>query len=228
MTRPRLERTENASEDACQNWRERFLAAIERLLPFLRNRSRRILAAHRAPILDPDDLVQEVLLVALVKMDHLRLPEDQSLLGFLEICMRNRVRDEAKKRDRLVKQVLNEDSLESPEPTALGAMLHLEETRRLHEAWTRLDLSDRALIAGRALGRMTFLELARSTRRASPDAARIAFSRAIAKVRRLLRERDESRVSSSVREGLGRQAKADRQTLGSRLVGKPSDAGLID
>lgn len=186
MERTRTVQTENASEDNCQNRRVRFVATLERLLPLLRSRSRRIVAVYRTPGLDPDDLVQEVLLVALVKMESLRLPEDRSLLGFLEICMRNRVRDEAKKRNHLARQILNEDSLLSPGPTALGAILHLEESQKVREAWTRLGLGDRTLIAGRVLERMTYLELAHATRRASADAARVALARAKANLRRLV------------------------------------------
>lgn len=195
MERTQTVQTENASEDNCQNRRVRFVATLERLLPLLRSRSRRIVAVYRTPGLDPDDLVQEVLLVALVKMESLRLPADRSLLGFLEICMRNRARDESKKRAHLAGQSLNEDLLQSLEPTPLGAIIHLEAARELREAWTRLGSVDRALVAGRVLERMDFLELSRATRRASADAARVAFARAKAKLRRLVFECKESRTS---------------------------------
>lgn len=216
MGRTESLQTGSASGADRQDRSEGLCSTLERLLPLLRVRSRRILANSRALDLDPDDLVQEVLVVALVKSHQLRLPGDQSLLGFLDICMRNRVRDEVKKRKALSGQILNDDSVESPSPTALGAVLQLEESQRLRQAWTRLGLQDRRTIAGRVLEGMTFLELARATQRASADAARIAFSRAIARVRRLILEPDEAGRKQLSPDSM--EMESDRGLAGAELA----------
>jgi len=108
--------------------------------------------------------------------------DEPTLLGYLEISIRNRARDAARAlRSRGEPTVLDED-VPSRDRDPLEHLLAMERSQELSEALSKLDPHDRGLLDRRYRDGMGYRELALVSGLPSPDAARMAVKRAVTKL----------------------------------------------
>jgi RNA polymerase sigma factor (sigma-70 family) len=157
--------------------------SLYRHYPFLRRVARQHLTTDCAD-LDPDDLVQDVVVRVLRRWPALHFDDDRALAGYLHRAVINRARDARRLAPRWSRVDL--DSLRSPWRSALEGLVNDEWRRRAAHALRQLRAGDRRVVVGRVVEALSFGELAARTGHPSADAARKATARALAKLRQQL------------------------------------------
>lgn len=157
--------------------------ALHRHYPFLRSVARRHLMAGGTD-LEPDDVVQDVVVRVLRRWDLLRFDDDRALAGYLHRAVVNRARDARRLAPRWSAADL--DMVQSRRPSALDGLLADEWRRRATVAVHELRDGDRRVVLGRVVAALSFGELARRTGHPSADAARKATTRALGRLRQRL------------------------------------------
>ncbi len=157
--------------------------ALPRHYPFLRRVARRLLVTHGADV-DADDVVQDVVVRVLRRWERLHFADDRALAGYLHRAVVNRARDAHRAGVRWT--IIDLDTMSSPRPSALDGLVAEEWRRRTVCALRRLSHTDRRVVVGRVVESLSFDALAASTGRPSPDAARKATARALARLRQQL------------------------------------------
>ena len=167
-----LNRVKAGDEDA----RERLVA---RCLPPLRRWARGRLPLYARDMLDTDDLVQESVVAALRRIEGFEARREGALQAYLRQALSNRIKDVIRyKRRRPLQTELPEDAQDMGE-SPLDQVIGLENTERYEAALRRLRDTDREAIVARVELRYSYKELAVALGKPSPDAARVAVSRAI-------------------------------------------------
>ena len=159
--------------------------SLHRHYPFLRRVARQHLATSGAG-LEPDDVVQDVVVRVLRRWPVLRFADDRALAGYLHRAVVNRVRDARRLTPRW--SAVDPDSLSSPKRSALDGLVADEWRRRAAHALGQLRAGDRRVVVGRVVGSLSFGDLAARTGHPSADAARKATARALGRLRRQLAE----------------------------------------
>jgi RNA polymerase sigma-70 factor (ECF subfamily) len=158
-------------------------AAVSRLfrqlLPEVRRWARGRLPLWARRRFDTDDLVQDAFVNLHRHLQHIEPRHRDAIASYLRQSIRNRIRDEVRRGERV--EVGGLPLTEAGDPRALPD----EEARQREEealyrtALARLDPSDQELIVGRLELGLSYEQLALTTRRPSPDAARVAVRRAV-------------------------------------------------
>ena len=169
-------------------------AAIERLcarfLPVLRRWARGRLPPPARDLLDTDDLVQETLLRTFSKLEGFEPRHDGALQAYLRQALRNRIRDEVRRSRREPAASPLGASQVDPRPSPLEEAIGQEALERYEAALDRLDEEDRHAIVLRIEMGYTHEQPADVLGRPSPDAARMAVSRALVRLaEEMVRER---------------------------------------
>ena len=159
--------------------------SLHRHYPFLRRVARQHLTAGCSD-LDPDDVVQDVVVRVLRRWPVLQFPDDRALAGYLHRAVVNRARDARRLAPRW--STVDPDSLRSMRRSALEGLVADEWRRRASHALRQLRAGDRRVVVGRVVGALSFGDLAARTGHPSADAARKATARALAKLRQQLGE----------------------------------------
>lgn len=152
---------------------------IERTVGPLRRWARGRLPNYARAGANTEDVVQDAVLRALARVEHFEHRSVDGMQHYLRESVRNRIRDEVR---RVSRRGVGE---ELPEALRDGAYSPLEElilkerSERYLEALRSLKPADRQAIILRLEHRHAFEDIARKLGKASPDAARMAVSRAI-------------------------------------------------
>jgi RNA polymerase sigma-70 factor (ECF subfamily) len=164
-------------------------AALERLIlryfPRLRRWARRRLPPWARDVAETEDLVQETLFNAVRNLGTFEMHAEHSLRAYMKKALRNRVQDEIKRAVRHPPGAALSDTLPVADPSPMEHAIAREDLWRCRAAIARLKPTDRGLILAVLSEDLSASELAARVGMRSPDAARIALSRA---VRRLARE----------------------------------------
>jgi RNA polymerase sigma factor (sigma-70 family) len=157
-----------------------LLCGIHR--PLLRRWARGRLPRWARDAIDTEDLVQETLLHTVHRVDGFEPRHSGAFQVYLRRALDNRIRDEIRKVRRRPpgEEILDEH--EDPSASPLEEAIGTEAMRRYESALDRLDEDDRSLIVARIEMALAFDEIARMTGRPTPDAARMAVSRALVKL----------------------------------------------
>jgi RNA polymerase sigma factor (sigma-70 family) len=131
--------------------------------------------------MDTGDLVQESMLQTFRRLDGFEVRRRSALRAYLQQSIQNRITDELRRVARAPAGELTDD-LSDHAPSALDNVLRQETEDRYKGALARLRREDRQLIVGRFELEYSFEQLALATHRRSPAAARVALSRAIARL----------------------------------------------
>ena len=131
--------------------------------------------------MDTGDLVQESMLQTFRRLDGFEVRRRSALRAYLQQSIQNRITDELRRVARAPAGELTDD-LSDHAPSALDNVLRQETEDRYKGALARLRPEDRQLIVGRFELEYSFEQLALATHRRSPAAARVALSRAIARL----------------------------------------------
>lgn len=167
-------------------------AALDRLyarcLPPLRRWARGRLPAAARGALDTQDLVQDTILSSLRHLDHFESRHEGALQAYLRQAVLNRVRDEARRFGRRPAVSELTDSQPSKEASPLDIAIGREGVERYEAALRRLRPADREAIIGRLELQHDYEELAAILGKPNANAARVAVTRALA---RLVEQFDE-------------------------------------
>ena len=131
--------------------------------------------------MDTADLVQETMVQTFRRLDVFEVRRRSALRAYLQQGIYNRIRDELRRVSRAPASELSED-LSDKAPSPLANLLTAEAEDRYKRALTALRPEDRELIVGRFELEYSFEQLALATGRRSPAAARMALSRAVARL----------------------------------------------
>lgn len=163
---------------------------FQRCLPPLRRWARGRLPLGARGTLDTEDLVQDTVLHTLSRLDHFEPRHQGALQKYLREAVLNRVRDEARRLARRPGAEELDDSHQSDAASPLEIAIGREGVERYEAALQRLRPSDQEAIVGRLEMQHDYEELADMLGKPSANAARVAVTRAIA---RLLEQMDYDR-----------------------------------
>lgn len=158
--------------------------ALPRHYPYLRRLARQTLTSPVEAI-DPDDLVQDVMVKVLRRWPLLRFADERALAGYLQRAVINRARDAQRLAPRRV-EGLELDLFHSPGPSPLDGVVAGEWRRRCAAALRQLRAGDRRVVLSRVVASLSFSAVAARTGHPSADAARKATTRALTRLRRQL------------------------------------------
>jgi RNA polymerase sigma-70 factor (ECF subfamily) len=130
---------------------------------------------------EPEDLVQDTVVVALRRLHAIDVDEPGALLAYMRRVLVNRIRDlvRARRRRPMVEEL--GDEVASLAPSPLDRALGRERGRRLKDALVALPPADRQLI-GLRLRSCGYDEMATRLGRPSPNAVRVATARAVSRL----------------------------------------------
>jgi RNA polymerase sigma-70 factor, ECF subfamily len=158
-------------------------ALLQRSVPQLKRWAHGKLPAAARGSLDTGDLVQETVLHVLRRLDTFQPRHVGAMQAYLRQSVLNRIRDEIRKIGRHPAPSELPEDMSSEEPSPLERAIEAEAVSRYNQALTTLTPRDRQLVVARIEAQWSHDEIARHFRMSTPDAARMAVSRAL---RRLL------------------------------------------
>jgi RNA polymerase sigma factor (sigma-70 family) len=160
--------------------------ALERLytrcLPPLRRWARGRLPAAARGALDTQDLVQDTILNSLRRLDRFDSRHEGALQAYLRQAVLNRIRDEARRFTRRPAASELTDSYESEAASPLDIAIGREGVARYEAALQQLRPADREAIIGRLELQYDYQELAVILGKPNANAARVAVTRALARL----------------------------------------------
>ena len=165
-------------------------ALFSRCLPPLRRWAHGRLPAGARGLLDTQDLVQDTVLNVLRRLDHFESRHEGALQAYLRQAVLNRIRDEARRHaHRPIPDELGEGQ-PSNEASPLDIAVGREGVERYEAALQRLRPGDREAIIGRIEMQYDYEELSVFLSKPTANAARVAVTRALA---RLVEQMDHER-----------------------------------
>jgi RNA polymerase sigma-70 factor (ECF subfamily) len=162
--------------------RQAVEALLQRSIPQLKRWAHGKLPPAARSNLDTGDLVQETVLHVLRRLDTFQPRHVGAMQAYLRQSVINRIRDEVRKIGRHpVWSELPED-IPSEEPSPLEQAVMAEAVARYTNALATLSPRDRQLVVARIEAQWTHDEIARHCGLPTPDAARMAVSRALGRL----------------------------------------------
>lgn len=132
---------------------------------------------------DTEDLVQDVLVNTLTRLDGFEPRRRRALQAYLRSAIRNRIRDEIRNVHRRGLAA----ELDSDMPATVSVLddaIERENLTRYRRGLSRLEPEDRELIVARLELGYSYEQVALATGRPTSDAARVAVRRALLKLAR--------------------------------------------
>ncbi len=169
--------------------REALERLFARCLPPLRRWARGRLPAAARGALDTQDLVQDTILNSLRRLDQFESRHQGALQAYLRQAVLNRIRDEARRFSRRPAAAELTESQPSDSASPLDIAIGRQGVARYEAALQRLRPIDREAIIGRLELQYDYQELATVLGKPNANAARVAVTRALA---RLMEQFDES------------------------------------
>jgi RNA polymerase sigma-70 factor (ECF subfamily) len=157
-------------------------ALYTRCLPPLQRWARGRLPAYARDLLNTQDLVQETVIRSLRHLEHFESRHTGALQSYLREAILNRIRDEIRRHNRQPRRVELDPSQRDDRASPLELAIGKERLERYEAALAHLRPADREAIVDRIELQYGYAELALALRKPSPDAARVAVTRAIARL----------------------------------------------
>ena len=170
-----LDRARNGDDQALERLFERYMPRLQR---WARGR----LPSWARDLADTHDLVQDTLLRTFKKIDGFEYRGEGALLAYLRQALMNRVREEIRRRSRRPESTPLDDEQIDPSASPLERAIGRQRIAKYEHALGRLKEEERELLIGRLELGLTYEELADLQQRSSPDAARKATERALARL----------------------------------------------
>jgi RNA polymerase sigma-70 factor (ECF subfamily) len=153
-----------------------------RYLPLLRRWAAGRLPRWARDMADTPDLVQETLLQVFKKIDAFEHRGEGAFQAYLRQAVMNRIRNEIRNAGRRPNRGELDESVADDQLSPLEAAIGAETVQQYEAALQRLTDDDRELVVGRIELGLTYSEIAAATGRPTTDAARMAVTRAIARL----------------------------------------------
>jgi RNA polymerase sigma-70 factor (ECF subfamily) len=154
---------------------------VERAVPSLRRWARGRLPQWARSLGDTQDLVQDVVLRALPRLSSFEPRGQGALQAFLRCSLRNQIVDEVRKA-RLRQRDDSATEQTDPGPSPLEQVVKREGLEKYRRALESLDGQEQDVIRARVERQQSYTEIAKTLGKRTPDAARMAVNRAIAKL----------------------------------------------
>jgi RNA polymerase sigma factor (sigma-70 family) len=155
---------------------------LARYLPRLKRWASGRLPAGMRTMLDTNDLVQDAIINALRNLDTLEIRNEGTLQAYLRRAVNNRIIDLYRRAGRRpARQEMPEDAA-SPAASPLEAAIGAEAVESYERALATLSDADQEAIVLRVELGLDFEEIATQLGKPSADAARMAVTRAIARL----------------------------------------------
>jgi RNA polymerase sigma-70 factor (ECF subfamily) len=131
---------------------------------------------------DTADLVQDAFLNTFRRLDRFVPRGEKALQGYLRSAVQNRIVDILRRSETRLQggELTGEEPDAQPSP--LAQAISAEENERYRSALARLRQEDQTLIVGRFELGYSYEQLALASGRATPEAARVALRRAVARL----------------------------------------------
>jgi RNA polymerase sigma-70 factor (ECF subfamily) len=165
-------------------------ALFARCMPPLRRWARGRLPQYARELGDTQDLVQETVLRTLSHLGAFEARHAGALQAYMREAVANRIRDEIRRVARRPTPVELSESQVDLTPSPLEHAIGREGIERYEQALARLRPADREAIVARMELQQSYEEVAAVLDKPSADAARVAVTRALA---RLVEELDHER-----------------------------------
>lgn len=155
---------------------------LERYLPRMRRwASGRIPPAARA-MMDTEDVVQDTLVRSLRHFDGFEIRGEGALQAYLRQSLRNHLTDAYRRFARRASDTEARSDIPAGGPSPLEEAVGAQALERYEAALLRLRPEDRELVILRIELCHSYAELAQILEKPSPDACRVAVSRALARL----------------------------------------------
>lgn len=154
-------------------------ALLERTVGPLKQWARGRLPSYARASANTDDVVQDVVVRALTHLDRFEHRTVGGLQAYLRESVRNRIRDEIRVVSRRGVPAELPESLVDDSYSPLEQAILQERSERYLEGLRTLKPEDRLAIIFRLEHRHSFAEIAERLGKSTPDAARMAVSRAV-------------------------------------------------
>ena len=162
-----------------------------RYLPTLTRWARGRLPQRGRDASDTHDLGQDTLLQTFKKIEGFEHRGEGAFQAYLRQAVLNRIRDCLRKADRRPqREELDEEAPDDAALSPLESAIGSEALERYDAALDRLDEGDRELVVARVELGLSYSEVAAATGKPSPNAARMAVSRALVKLAQEIRGPD--------------------------------------
>lgn len=135
---------------------------------------------------DTEDLVQETIIGVLRHLDHFEFRGEGALHAYLRRAMLNRIRDELRRHSRRGSAETLDERFVCAEDSPLEQVIGREAVERYETALAQLTSAEREAIIARIELGQTFAEVAGALGKPTPEAARMAVNRALARLARLM------------------------------------------
>ncbi len=142
-------------------------------------------------IRDTQDLVQDALIQTLKHLPRLRFDNRASLLAYVKTALRNGIKNEVRTAHRRPPHAELGATLSTGDPSPLDAAIVRDDMARYQRALARLSKDERRAVVARLEWGLTDRELAAVLRKPSVAAARMAATRAIRRLTRLMGNRPQ-------------------------------------
>jgi RNA polymerase sigma-70 factor (ECF subfamily) len=159
--------------------REAVEALLQRSVPHLRRWAHGKLPAAARSTLDTGDLVQETVLHVLRRLDSFAPRHVGAMQAYLRQSVMNLIRDEVRRIGRHPAPTELPSDLASEGRSPLEEAVRAEDVRRYHLSLLKLTRRDRYLVVARIEAQWSYDEICDRFRMSSPDAARMAVTRAL-------------------------------------------------
>jgi RNA polymerase sigma-70 factor, ECF subfamily len=157
-------------------------ALWERHLPRLRRWAHGRLPRWARGFADTGDIVQDALLRTFRRLHTFEPRGSEALQAYLREAVRNRIKDEIRRANRLTTQETLDSAGSTLEASPFDQAVESEERARYRTALLRLGEDDRELIVSRLELHYSYEQVALVTSRPTANAARVAVRRAIVRL----------------------------------------------
>lgn len=181
-----MQESQDSTKSLVRRGRQGDADALNRVFGRLVTRLRRW--AHRRisgtrRLSETADVVQDAALGVWKRLDRLDLREPGDLEAYVRRAVLNRIHDEGRRRMLQPDPVTLDAEIPLQEPSALDRAIGNQTWEQCHGAFSRLTQDDRDVIIARLELGYSFDAIAALLQRPSAAAARMAFTRAIARLR---------------------------------------------
>jgi RNA polymerase sigma-70 factor, ECF subfamily len=159
---------------------------LQRYLPLLTRWASGRLPHGVRDLADTGDLVQETIISALRHIDHIEIRAEGALQAYLRRAILNRIRDELRRHRRRAPTGQLSETLHDGHTSPLEEAIGRETLERYESALARLSAAEREAVIARVELGQTYAQIAVATGKSTPEAARMAVTRAIARMARLM------------------------------------------
>jgi RNA polymerase sigma-70 factor (ECF subfamily) len=176
---PSLESTLDLVHRARSGDREALDRLFARSIPVLRRWASGRLPRWTRDLMDTDDLVQETVVRAVSRIGVFEPRHEGALQAYLRQAVMNRIRDEVRRAMRSPAPAELPDDAPNRDASPLEEAIGSEAVERYEAALDRLRPEEREAIVARVEMDGTYEQVAQALGKPSPDAARMAVSRAL-------------------------------------------------